>query len=213
MIDFITRYISAISLAVAATLSICNIGYFWKIGLPFLGLMDLSNLVYSLGASLTALSIGMFVTSWVIKSSAGSRPLQITIGLAGAVISSWGIVNFSPRTLDPQLLENLAILIGFLLTASAFAGMVWDKQVWHWRNISALVFVWSVIMFQVGVCQAALDLRGRFKYVVSTKSGVIDGARILRTSSSGFLLFVDDKIRFVPHGEVKDISSAQQPSG
>jgi hypothetical protein len=98
MIDFITRYISAISLAVAAALSICNIGYFWKIGLPFLGLMDLSNLVYSLGVSLTVLSIGIFVTSWVIKTSAGSLPSQIVIGLVGTALSGWGVVKFSSNT-------------------------------------------------------------------------------------------------------------------
>jgi hypothetical protein len=106
-------------------------------------------------------------------------------------------------------LENLAILVGFLLGASAFASVVWDKKAWHWRNMTALVFVWSIIVFQAGICQAALDLSDRFKYTVSTKSGVIDNARILRTSSTGFLLLVDGKIRFVPHGEVKDVTSAQ----
>jgi hypothetical protein len=67
MIDFITRYISAISLAIATTLSVFNIGYFWKIGLPFLGLMDLSNLVYSLGVSLTVLCVGGFIASAVVS--------------------------------------------------------------------------------------------------------------------------------------------------
>jgi hypothetical protein len=207
MIDFITRYVSAISLAIATTLSIFNIGYFWKIGLPFLGLIDLSNLVYSLGVSLTVLSIGVFVTSWVIRKSAGSTPKQLVIAAVGVALSTWGVMKFTPRTLEPQFLENAAILIGFLLSASAFAGRVWDQRAWHWRNLTVLVFVWTAIIFQAGVCQAVLDLTDRFKYVVSTKSGVIDAARILRTSSAGFLLFADGKVRFVPHGEIKDVTS------
>jgi hypothetical protein len=207
MIDFVTRYISTISLAVAATLSIFNIGYFWKIGLPFLGLMDLSNLVYSLGVSLTVLSIGVFIASRIIKTAAGSVPLQIVIAGVGAALSMWGIIRFSPRTLEPQLLDNAAILLGFVLSASAFASRVWDGQAWNWRNATSLIIVWSIIMFQAGVCQAALDMTDRFKYAVSTKSGVIDNARILRSSSSGLLLLADGKIRFVPQGEVKDVTS------
>ena len=207
MIDFLTRYISTISLAIATTLSLFNIGYFWKIGLHFLGLIDLSNLVYSLGVSLSVFGVGALVT-FVVTRFGKSTPRLILIGGVGVLLAWWGVVHAHPRTLDPELLENLAILVGFLLSAAAFAGHLWRRPLFaNWANLGALAFMWFMISVQAGMCQAALELSDRFKYAVSTKSGVIDNARILRTSSSGFLLAVEGKIVFVPHGEIKEVSS------
>jgi hypothetical protein len=209
VIDFISRYISAISLAVVAILSLFNIGYFWKIGLQFLGLLDLSNLVYSFGLSLTALCIGGFITSFAMRFGTSSAR-QISIAVVGGALSVWGIWSFTPRTLEPQLLENGAILIGFILGASALGNRLRTQpESGDWRYLSTLGLIWLGVAFQAGCFQAALDLSTRFKYDVSTKSGVISNARILRASSPGLLLTVDGKIRFVPQGEVRDIQSAQ----
>jgi hypothetical protein len=208
VIDFITRYISALSLAVVTTLSILNIGYFWKIGLPFLGLIDFSNLVYSLGVSLTVIFVAGVIASMAVRKDA--TPVHVlTTAVIGSAISLIGIFRVSFRSLDPQLSDNSLILIGFVMGGSALASRVWGKPEARsdWRNLAVLGLGWSAIAFQAGVCQAALDLSDRFKYSVSTKSGVIDNARILRSSSSGFLLAVDGKIRFVPHGEIKDVTS------
>jgi hypothetical protein len=207
MIDFLTRYVSAISLAIATTLSLFNIGYFWKIGLHFLGLIDLSNLVYSLGVSLTVLSIGVLVTASVVRFGI-STARQVTIALLGVAMSLWGIVHVNPRTLDPQFAENAAILVGFLLSGAAFASKVLSQpELANWRNLAFLALGWSTIAFQAGACQAAVELSDRFKYIVSTKSGVIDNARIMRASSSGFLLAVDGRITFIPHSEIKEVRS------
>jgi hypothetical protein len=207
MTDFLARYISTISLAIGATLSLFNIGYYWKIGLHFLGLTDFSNLVYSFGVSLTALSLAAFAIAAVARFASSTWSLVLVAGLGGA-LSSWGIVHFTPRTTVPELEYNIAILIGFVLSGSAFAVMATKMRAFaDWRNVAALCFGWSAIAFQAGVCQAAVELSDRLKYTVSTKSGVIADARILRASSSGFLLALGERVVFIPQGEVKEVTS------
>jgi hypothetical protein len=207
MIDFLTRYISTISLTIGATLSLFNIGYFWKIGLHFLGLIDFSNLVYSFGASLVALSVAGFILASVAHF-ATSNAKMLFIALAGAALSTWGIFHFSPRTLVPEYEANAAILVGFVLSGSAFTAKVRSQPHYvNLRNLSTLAFGWFVIAFQAGVWQASAELSDRFKYTVSTKSGVIDNVRILRASSSGFLLASEGKIIFIPQAEIKDVTS------
>lgn len=44
-----------LSVLTLAVLTVFNLGYFWTIGLHFLGLVDLSNFVYSIGLALTSL--------------------------------------------------------------------------------------------------------------------------------------------------------------
>jgi hypothetical protein len=43
-------------------------------------------------------------------------------------------------------------------------------------------------------------------YEVQTKSGVLSGVKILRSSSNGFIVYQDNRILFVPSGEVRLIS-------
>jgi len=148
VLDTVSRYASAISLAAIALLSIFNIGYFWKIGLHFLGLIDLTNLVYSFGLSLVALLLTGSIGAFVFRRS--SSLLRIIAGVAvGGALSMWGIIRFSPRTLDPELVENGAILIGFIVSCAAFFGLVRLRRQgganWDWRDFAALVFCLTAV--------------------------------------------------------------------
>ncbi|MGJ4995711.1 hypothetical protein ACQR0Z_14895 [Bradyrhizobium sp. HKCCYLS3077] len=205
MFDYLNKHASAISLATISTLAIFNVGYFWKIGIHFLGLIDISNLVYSLGVSLTAISIGGAITAIVVRAS--SAWLQILLAGIGATVSTWGIVYFQPRTLDPQLPQNFAILIGFILPWAAFTGrLIALDHAQKWSNLAWVGLGWWTIIFQAGICQVSIELADRFMYVVNTKAGVIVDARILRSSSAGLLLVVDKRITFIPQGEIRAVS-------
>jgi hypothetical protein len=57
MLDNISKATPAITLIAVAAFSIFNIGYFWKVGIHFLGVLDFSNLVYTFGLSMTFLFI------------------------------------------------------------------------------------------------------------------------------------------------------------
>ncbi|MET4176073.1 hypothetical protein ABIB99_007189 [Bradyrhizobium sp. LA6.1] len=205
MLDYLSRYVSLASLAIISTLAVFNIGYFWKVGIHFLGLADLSNFVYSLGVALTALSIGAAIVAVVARIKKAS--VQIIIALIGGALATAGTIHFSPRTLDPQLLANFAILIGFILPWSAYVSRLTRVGApIGWPECAWIAIGWWAIIFQAGACQVAIELADRFRYVVNTKSGVIDNARILRASSAGFLLAVDGRISFLPQGEIKAVS-------
>jgi predicted permease len=211
VLDTVSRYASAISLAAIALLSIFNIGYFWKIGLHFLGLIDLTNLVYSFGLSLAAVFLTGSIGAFVFRRSSSLLRIIAAVAVGGA-LSMWGIIRFSPRTLDPELAENGAILIGFIVSCAAFFGLVRLRRQggakWDWRDLAALVFCLTAATFQAGGFTAALELSDRFTYSINTKSGVIENVRIMRSSSAGFLVVADGKIMFVPQGEVRGIESS-----
>jgi hypothetical protein len=59
-------YLPAITGVAILVLSIFNIGYFSKIGLHFLGVMDLTNLVYSLSFIIALLTGSLGVYFWEI---------------------------------------------------------------------------------------------------------------------------------------------------
>lgn len=57
-------YLPAITGAALFVLSIFNIGYFSKIGLHFIGVMDLTNLVYSLSFIVAIMTGSLGVFFW-----------------------------------------------------------------------------------------------------------------------------------------------------
>jgi hypothetical protein len=216
MIDFISRYISTISLAAVAALSIFNIGYFWKIGLHFIGLVDLSNLVYSAGLALSAIAIVLMVASNVVPRKPARWKL-IAAGILGAGVSTWGIFKFSPRTLDPQLIENGAILVGFAISGTAAFNWLLQRyqitRVWDGRDIGLIVFFSYSIIFQAGIFTAALELSNRLTYTVTTKGGdVLQDVRILRSASAGFILAIEGHVVFIPQAEIRSVESVANPS-
>jgi hypothetical protein len=210
VIDFLSRYISAISLAAVAALSAFNIGYFWKIGLHFIGLIELSNLVYSAGLALVSVGIWLAIASLIVPRKPALWKTAALL-LIGGALSIWGIFHYGPRSSEAQLVENGAILIGFTISGAAFSG--WSLQryritgVYEWREVSALLFVAFSTLFQAGSFTAALELSDRVTYMVNTKSDVIESARILRSSSAGFVLAANGLVIFVPQAEIKSVKS------
>jgi hypothetical protein len=210
MLDFLSRYVSAISLAVAVALSVFNIGYYWNIGLHFLGLADLTNLVYSAGLSFAVLSVwgGIIVA---IARNEFSMP-SLLAGIAGsAMLSTWGLWHIEVRGPDPQLFENLITLIGFAMGGAYFLAFMRQRRkasgAWDYKDLVVVAFSLFTTTFQAGVCAAAIERTDRITYTVNTKSGVMTDARVLRSGAAGFLLVVDGNVMFVPHGEIRSVRS------
>jgi hypothetical protein len=210
MLDSLSRYVSAISLAIAVALSIFNIGYYWKIGLHFLGLADLTNLVYSAGLSLAVLIIWGGIVVFVNRREFSIIGLLIGI-FSSIVIALWGVWHVQPRGTAPQLIENLATLIGFAFGGAYF--IAWMRQrhaasgVWDYKDLVVVAFSLFVTTFQPGACAAAVERTDRVTYTVNTKGGAYSNARILRSGSAGFLLAVDGNVMFVPQGEIRSVRS------
>jgi hypothetical protein len=210
MLDFISRYVSAISLAMAVTLSIFNIGYYWNIGIHFLGLADLTNIVYSAGLSFAVLSMWGAITAFIVRNEFS------TFGLVSGVIGSgmlvlWGVWQVQPRGIEPQLTENLVMLIGFAMGGAYFLAFMRQRRktsgTWDYKDMIVFSASLFVTTFQAGVCAAAIERLDRVTYTVNTKAGVFNKVRVLRSGSSGFLLDIDGQVMFVPQGEIRSVKS------
>src|SRR5262249_16306285 len=70
MLDVVARILPAASAIAVAALTIFNVGYFWRIGIHFLGIIDFNNLVYSFGLAFGLLIVlYLFVQTWMISFS------------------------------------------------------------------------------------------------------------------------------------------------
>lgn len=232
VLDFISRYISPISLALVTAAAIFNVGYFWKIGIHFLGIVDLSNLVYSFALATT------FVVAWVwvayqVTPSEPSYLKLTAIAIVGAAISVTGFV-FGSQIFENAIREDLVTLLGLMIIGAAALAFIRMRyaaegslevgtkvrfmlpgaagelrmEVSGPFTIALAALVLFATIFQAGICTSELALKSPKTFSVTTKDGRLQNARILRASSSGFLIAADKRIIFIPQGEVKEVKSS-----
>lgn len=209
MLDNIGKSIPAISLAAVAVLSVFNVGYFWNIGLHFLGLADLTNFVYSFGLATTFLVV--FLSAAAIALPARASPNRvIALGIVGAVISMSAIF-FGSRFIANEFIQEGITLVGFAISGAAAMRWLWLRH--HLLNnlVTADFVMLGIVVignsFQAGIFTALLEMNNWKTYSVAIKDQMttIENVRILRSSSSGFILFADKQTLFVPHSEIRQI--------
>src|SRR5262249_30460652 len=61
MLDIVARLLPVAAAIAFASLSVFNVGYFWNIGLHFLGIVDFNNIVYSFGLTFALWMVLVFV--------------------------------------------------------------------------------------------------------------------------------------------------------
>jgi len=226
MLERFNVLLPTISIAALAALSIFNVGYFWRIGLHFLGVIDLSNIVYSFG--LAAVILGMlafFVPSIVrhfskISSQISARSARQMIFLVKVIYLIGGALGwfalFGPKTyLQSHLSQDAVMLLVGVLGLFGLVTQWWLKfSVLGDKNVAEISFI---AMFTIGTIFLAgsvvsdLQLSSIDTYDVTTKTGVLQKTRIIRSSSTGFILFVDGRALFVPGSEVLLLKSNFSP--
>jgi hypothetical protein len=66
MLDIVARILPVAATVAVASLAVFNVGYFWKIGLHFLGTVDFNNIVYSFGLTIGLWMVLIFIgLKWV----------------------------------------------------------------------------------------------------------------------------------------------------
>jgi hypothetical protein len=213
MFDDFGKTLPMISLAAFALFSIFNIGYFWNIGIHFLGIVDLSNLVYSFGLALTFLFIFVQVAALVMPRDESKTSLSITALIGGAIVI---YATFGERSaFGNEVIQNVILLFGMAISASGLGGWWWIRYKQGSSTIgffAPLTIVVFGTVFQAGIFTDALEMIDRKTYSVITTTGSINDARILRSSSVGFIISADRKIIFLPHSQIKELrANAQIP--
>src|SRR5262245_57319689 len=92
MLERLTKALPLISLGAFTIFSIFNVGYFWHIGLHFIGVVDISNLVYSFGLALVALVVFSQLAGLTLGKRDSLFRILVMIVIGGAV-SMLGILG------------------------------------------------------------------------------------------------------------------------
>jgi hypothetical protein len=219
--------IPSISIVSLALLSVFTVGYFSKIGLHFLGLVDVSNLVYSFGLSFGLIStIVVFINGDTFR---GLKAFALNQHFLPAVVKAWTFVflpclvivmiayNATPQRFVPSFISMDFVAFVFILCAAimlliiVYTRHVAEDQVIG-SEIAGFAVALVVAIFLGGRYQAGKEVFSVEKmYDISLRVkgpqpegsvSELKDVRIVRSSSSGFIIAIDGFVSFLPKDEV-----------
>ena len=223
MWDIVARILPAASTIAVVALSIFNVGYFQKLGVHFLGLIDLNNLVYSFGLAIGLLMVLMFAVS--VSVDTFSEPMSETsiqrAMRTANILATIGVgVNVLAQFIRTPFIHEAheALRIGGILVGFIFFGIGWSLRTILRYNASGIAKASDLVVVAV-TALAVFYNAGRFMaewqmiigdtYAITTKGAPrpIENVRLLRSSSAGFILLAEGRILFIPHSEITQIKS------
>jgi hypothetical protein len=214
------------SVASLVLVSVFNIGYFANIGLHFLGLIDFTNMVYSIGLVFGGLilfinifAVAIDVILRVSRNSNNTIAIERWLAcFAGGVIAIATLLLALPHDYQPITLTvgaYFVLLFAFLFLWSALniALQYRRTQSFRFRDITLCLFALVSADLSLGkaVADSHITQQTQF-YTIATKSGVLTGVILVRSSSNGFIVARNGAISFLSKDEVKSISSEQSYS-
>src|SRR5262249_22934535 len=213
----IAKMLPAAATIAVASLSMFNVGYFWKIGLHFLGIVDWNNIVYSFGLAFGLWMALVFVGLKLVNIfSDPASELSVHRSRRTNKIVMWiGVGIFFIASCNPgQFISDIvgagAQLVGVLLFWSAWSlQSSLDYKTSGVAKADDLIFgvlAAFLIFFQAGAFVAEWEMISYDTYTVSTtKGGSIENARLLRSSSAGFIVFAEERVLFIPQSQIARI--------
>jgi hypothetical protein len=216
MLDTITKIFSIATLAILYLMALFNIGYFYVVGFHFIGVTDITNIVYSFGLvflfAVLFVFFGIFIRVLLgaIAQIWPKLPKKVQVACVLIMVCILLAVLVLLVRLDTKNLSMTTAGIG-----AGFAGIL-ISLVLHreWKSkgkvdpfpVSLAAVLVSLTGVIAGIAIAEQQIASDANYEVLTKSGVLSGVKILRSSSNGFIVYQDNRILFVPSGEVRLIS-------
>jgi hypothetical protein len=216
MLDQLTKALSLLAFAGLYLSALFNIGFFYVIGFHFIGVIDVSNLVYTFGFVFFFVLLGITLLSLLallvdgMKEPLKEAPIAVRFVLVviGAVafitVVIWWLYSLEG---ERRMYASAILFPVFGVIAGAIASSIWAQA----RQIKYFLIGFSTVLVSLGVLLVGKILANHplddQVYDVITKSGDILQARIARSSGSGFILVKDKKVIFVPTGEVKSVST------
>jgi hypothetical protein len=215
-LENIQKYLTTLTLVAVFFVAVFNIGYFYAIGYHFIGVMDLSNVVYSIGLVFFALAFLAFVSTQIsifdFSRVARSEKIyngMIIIGIIAVMLFGL-VIYFYHQSDEVGLLLSFSYLFFFTLMLGIL--IIFRRArtgVWLIPFIMAFSFCFTASTFVFGTLTARYQAYEVSSfYDVVTKSGAFTNVRIVRASSSGFLITHEHIILFVPSGEVRYVRQA-----
>jgi hypothetical protein len=220
-------HLPAITGAALLILSRFNIGYFSKIGLHFLGVMDFSNLVYSLSFIIAMLtgSLGVYFWGDYIESllknvgdSSGRRKIAWALGLflGFSALTTAIVVYFFPQVAVKHFPIDRVVATFFVISSVVFIAF----QYVHWMKnnkigigngfYSFVIVILSIYYTGRAVAEHEIyTVKTTYDFTLKDLAAPLVG-KILRSSSTGFIIFADNRVVFVPQGEIKQVRATDE---
>ncbi|NPU66550.1 hypothetical protein HL667_16215 [Bradyrhizobium sp. 83012] len=201
-----------------AIVSLFNIGYFLPIGIHFIGIVDITNIAYSFGLVIVLILLLGPIIFGVVQESGPSVMAQLRKRGLGAKVFAALLILSAPLGLMVGHVFGFSLLLAtvwaaiFSIYMAAFtyddfvnAGLVSSKGIFFLTWAAMLL----VVLSGAWVCTHQMNSTEIFE--VATKERVFTNAKVLRSSSSGFLIYVNDRVAYVPLGEIKSVVALASP--
>lgn len=216
MLKRISTWTPLVSGVALATLTVFNVGYFSKIGIHFLGVVDFSNVVYSFGLAfgvvgMLFLLIGFDTFDYVRKPIDFEKAFPFTLALkviAAIVFLSFllGLV-FDWQYLRTDIYGAIAsFFTAFCIGLHGYVRLRASGNLLPSDYILAFATALIALLFS-GRAVAEGQIVYRLTYNVTTTDGSLNDVRLVRSSSMGFIIAEGRKILFIPASQVKQIES------
>lgn len=208
-------------MAALVLVSIFNIGYFSDIGLHFLGLIDFTNIVYSVGlvfgglvAATNFLFGGMDILLKFARDDESAkrvyRHIRI-VAVTGLLILT--VLTLLPKayritSLDTRLYFTIVFSSIFSLVVFRILLRVKQRQPQKLSECVLAILALASADVSLGKLVANRQITQHSQaYTITTKSGTLYGVTLIRSSSSGFIVSYEGRISFISKDEVKFIRS------
>jgi hypothetical protein len=220
-------YLPAISILAVLILSVFNIGYFSKIGPHFIGVMDITNLVYSFSfvVSILAGSLGFYFwggyVEAIIKNAgdiAGRKKIiWVILAFIGAsLLGIAGISYFFPdlapkHVAVERMIATPSVVFAIVMLAMDHADFKKEGKIGVSAGFSSLAFA-VLAIYYVGRAVAEHEIysaKTTYNFTLKEAAEPLVG-KILRASSAGFLIFTDKRVTFIPQSEIKQVKATDE---
>jgi hypothetical protein len=229
MLDRLSKFTPQLSILALVLVSVFNIGYFFRIGIHFLGLMDLSNIVYSMAITYVGLLGGLQVVMLALfqgeKLFAHEKasevyslftkifvvPLLIAFAILVILLAIETIPTWLGAYSDKIMLGASVFLVAYSGVGDMIGYYKKRRKFSDERTLATFYFLLFAVSCAGRVEASYLAFGTDHYYRVTDKHGVDSVVRIVRSSSSGFLVSKDGKIMFIPKDEVSRVATEFDP--
>jgi hypothetical protein len=169
MLDIVARILPVAATIAVASLAVFNVGYFWKIGLHFLGTVDFNNIVYSFGLTIGLWMVLIFIgLKWVdiLSGPVSGRSTQRSMRTSTVVMWIGIAVFLLASFLHEPLISNI-VRAGLILAGAILCWGAWSVQSFlHYKtsgsgkaqDFVSLGLASFVIFFQAGTFVAEWEM-------------------------------------------------------
>ena len=224
MLDKLTKLLQVVTAAAIAWVAVFNVGFFARIGYQFLGVMDVTSLLYTLGLAFIVilffvlLIVGLLSDivlehyqkqEWWGRVQSASNRIFAPLALLSPAIP------YLPSSWWPQSWDALSVGIGVCVVMALWAGITAACRYYLERSAYLDASCWCVAMlmlatFLYGAVFAQRQLVSE-DFEITLKSKAIVIGKLVRTSSSGLLVFSANTMRFYPQAEIAQIAALHAP--